>query len=166
MSRAEFHALTAVIDYPMFVVTCAAGGERAGCLVGFATQCSIDPPRYLVCLSHANRTEDVAKRADVLAVHLLSADQQDVAELFGSQTGDEIDKFERCEWEPGPLGVPLLTACPSRFVGRVFDRHAFGDHTGYVLDVVDAAAPDARYGDGFRPLTFQQVRHVEPGHPA
>jgi len=166
MSQAEFHALTAVIDYPMFVVTCAAGGERAGCLVGFATQCSIDPPRYLVCLSHANRTEGVAQRADVLAVHLLSADQQDVADLFGAKTGDDIDKFQRCEWEPGPSGVPLLTACPSRFVGQVVDRRTFGDHTGYVLDVLDAAAPEAGDGDRFRPLTFQHVRDIEPGHPA
>lgn len=39
----SLEALTAALDYPMFVVTVAAGGERAGCLVGFATQCSIDP---------------------------------------------------------------------------------------------------------------------------
>ena len=164
MSRTEFHALTAVIDYPMLVVTCADGDDRAGCLVGFATQCSIDPPRYLVCLSHANRTEAVARRTDTLAVHLLSADQKDVAELFGSQTGDEVDKFEGCEWEPGPSGVPLLTACPTRFVGRVVDRRSFGDHTGYVLDVVKASAPAG--ADGFEPLTFHRVRDLEPGHPA
>ena len=46
-----FNALASELDYPMFVVTTAAGGAPAGCLVGFATQCSIDPPRFLVCLS-------------------------------------------------------------------------------------------------------------------
>ncbi len=39
-----FTELTAAMDYPMFVVTAAAAGEQSGCLVGFATQCSIDPP--------------------------------------------------------------------------------------------------------------------------
>ena len=47
------HELVSELDYPMFIVTCADERERAGCLVGFATQCSIDPPRFLVCLSTA-----------------------------------------------------------------------------------------------------------------
>jgi len=40
-----FHDLAADLDYPMLIVTAAADGERAGCLVGFAAQCSIDPLR-------------------------------------------------------------------------------------------------------------------------
>ena len=166
MAESPFHALTSVVDYPMFVVTCAHDGARAGCLVGFATQCSIDPPHYLVCISQANHTEKVARGADVLAVHLLSADQRDVAELFGSETGDEVDKFEQCRWEEGPSGVPLLAGCPNRFVGRVADRVDLGDHTGYVLDVSDATTGVGAETAGFRPLTFQQVRHLHPGHPA
>ena len=45
----SFGALTSALDYPMFIVTVAPDGGRAGCLVGFATQCSIDPVRFLVC---------------------------------------------------------------------------------------------------------------------
>src|SRR5688572_5063739 len=38
------------LDGPMFVVTAAhpESGARAGCLVGFATQCSIDPDLFVV----------------------------------------------------------------------------------------------------------------------
>ena len=48
MSEVEehFQALVAGLDYPMYVVTVAADGDRAGCLVVFATKASIDPPRY------------------------------------------------------------------------------------------------------------------------
>jgi flavin reductase (DIM6/NTAB) family NADH-FMN oxidoreductase RutF len=167
MPENPFHVLTAVVDYPMFVVTCARDGERAGCLVGFATQCSIDPPHFLVCISQANHTEKVAQGAEVLAVHLLASDQEDVAELFGEATGDEVDKFDRCRWEEGPSGVPLLVDCPNRFVGRISRHVDLGDHTGYVLDVTEATT-GGRDADtsGFHPLTFQQVRHLEPGHPA
>ncbi len=42
-----FQTLVADIDYPMFIVTTAADGERAGCLIGFLTQASIKPPRLL-----------------------------------------------------------------------------------------------------------------------
>ena len=45
---AQFDAFVGGLDYPVFVVTAAHGEERSGCLVGFATQASIDPPRMLV----------------------------------------------------------------------------------------------------------------------
>jgi len=62
------------LDYPMFIVTTrSTKGERAGCLVGFATQCSIDPPRVLVCISRANRTYRVAEDAEALGVHFVPA---------------------------------------------------------------------------------------------
>ena len=55
-----FLDLTGELDFSMLVVTAFDGRERAGCLVGFSTQCSIDPPRYLVCISTANHTARVA----------------------------------------------------------------------------------------------------------
>jgi flavin reductase (DIM6/NTAB) family NADH-FMN oxidoreductase RutF len=156
-----FGALSAALDYPMLVVTAAAGDDRAGCLVGFATQCSMDPVRFVAFLSRQNRTCRVAQRSAVLAVHVLGAEQRPLAELFGAQTGDDVDKFARCPWTPGLEGVPLLDACPNRLVGRVVDKVDGGDHLGFVLDVIEASAADPA-----PPLMFQQVRDVEPGHPA
>ncbi len=157
-----FSELTSALDYPMFVVTAASpSGEPSGCLVGFATQCSIRPARYLVCLSQRNHTHGVASRASALAVHLLGRDQRHVAELFGGATGDEVDKFARCPWVWGPRGSPMLVECPHRFVGNVLERLDVGDHTAYLLEV------EAAFGDGdLQLLTFQQVRDLEPGHGA
>jgi hypothetical protein len=56
LSTAKFDEFIKGLDYPMFVVTTVAAGQRAGCLVGFTTQASIDPPRLLVCLSVENHT--------------------------------------------------------------------------------------------------------------
>jgi flavin reductase (DIM6/NTAB) family NADH-FMN oxidoreductase RutF len=39
--RSAFETIVATLDYPMFIVTTAAEGRRAGCLVGFGTQTSI-----------------------------------------------------------------------------------------------------------------------------
>src|SRR5206468_3781620 len=105
----RFSRYTSILDYPMFVVTAvdANTGARSGCLVGFVTQCSLDPMRFLVCLSRANHTYGVARGAPVLAVHALGPEHRDLATLFGTRTGDEIDKFTRCAWHPGPAGVPL-----------------------------------------------------------
>jgi flavin reductase (DIM6/NTAB) family NADH-FMN oxidoreductase RutF len=62
---ATFNSLVGDLDYPMFIVTACADGERSGCLIGFATQASIDPPRFLVGLSHKNRTYRVGIKAEL-----------------------------------------------------------------------------------------------------
>ncbi|MGE3619557.1 MAG: flavin reductase family protein [Acidimicrobiia bacterium] len=153
--------LVAPLDPALAVVTVAVAGERAGCLVGFHSQCSIEPERYAVWLSEANRTTRLSRSAPVLAVHLLERSQHDLAALFGGSTGDEVDKFARCDWVPGPDGVPLLRACPHRFVGRPVARLAgAGDHECVVLEPVEVGATPA-----FGPLRLAAVADVEAGHP-
>ncbi|MFB6836472.1 flavin reductase family protein [Streptomyces sp. NPDC056361] len=92
---------TDVLDHPMYAVTAAAHGEQGCCLVGFASPCSIEPPRFMVWISTANRTYRTAHHASHLAVHALRRDQKQVAELFGGRTGDDIDEFGRVAWRPG-----------------------------------------------------------------
>src|SRR5215217_860448 len=86
------------LDYPMVIVTASNGEERAGCLVGYSTPASIDPPRFSVFISKANRTYEVAAGTETLIVHAVPSDAGDLARLFGGETGDDVDKFERCEW--------------------------------------------------------------------
>ncbi len=163
MSRSldTVHELVSELDYPMFIVTVAAAGERAGCLVGFATQCSIDPPRFLVCLSDKNRTYRVAKGAEAMVVHLVPRGADELAELFGSETGDTIDKFERCRWRPGPMDVPVLEDCRNWFAGQVLGRMDAGDHAAFLLEPFEAASDSG--GGSF---TFHRARRMEPGHEA
>jgi flavin reductase (DIM6/NTAB) family NADH-FMN oxidoreductase RutF len=161
VDTAEFDAVIAGLDYPMFVVTTVHDGERAGCMVGFTTQASISPPRMLVCLSVKNRTYRVARAAEVLAVHVLDPDDGPLAELFGGETGDDVDKFSRIGWSEGPGGVPLLDECSRRFVGRIVERVELGDHTGFLLEPVQGES--ARPGPALR---FSQVEDLRPGHDA
>jgi flavin reductase (DIM6/NTAB) family NADH-FMN oxidoreductase RutF len=162
MDRDAVDDVMASLDPSMAIVTAAtAGGERAGCLIGFATQCSIHPPRFLAGISDKNRTYRVAQAADSMAVHLVPEDATELAELFGGETGDEVDKFERCAWRPGPGDVPLLDDCPNRFVGRIIERADFGDHTGMVLDPFYADEDEAS-----GQLGFHRAKRIEPGHEA
>ena len=157
----EVHALVSDLDYPMFIVTATNGRERAGCLVGFATQCSINPPRFLVCLSDKNRTYRVAKDADVVVVHLVPADADPLAQLFGSETGDDTDKFARCAWHEGPEGTPVLDECGNWFAGRIVERVPAGDHCALLLEPFEASSEN----DG-RPFTFHRAKRLDPGHEA
>src|SRR5215204_5442563 len=127
--RAALDRLVNRLDYPMLIVTAEAGGERAGCLVGFATQCSIQPPRFL-----------------------LGPEDRALAALFGEATGDAVDKFSHCRWHPGPAG-PVLEACRQWFAGRVLNRFDVGDHVAFLVEPFAAAA---RPLEG--QLGFQDVR--------
>jgi flavin reductase (DIM6/NTAB) family NADH-FMN oxidoreductase RutF len=146
----------------MFVVTAAAGNARAGCLVGFATQVSINPPRFLVGLSEKNHTTTLAAAATHLAVHLLRAEDRALARLFGEETGDQVNKFTQCRWSSGPHGVPVLDDSPAWFVGRIAERIDFGDHVGHLL--VPVHVETSRPTEGF--LTFADVRDFDAGHDA
>jgi len=161
VEETEFAQLAHAVPGAALVVTAAAGGDREGCLVGFATQASIHPPRLLVCLSVQNATFETAEVATHLGVHVVPAGRRDLAELFGGETGDEVDKFARCRWENGPGGEPLLLGCPMRLSGRILDRHPLGDHVGFLLEPVAVWAVEP-----FEPLDIRQAGGIQPGHPA
>lgn len=159
--EAALHRLADDLDAPMIIVTAVApDGRRSGCLVGFSTQCSIHPPRVLVCISKANHTLPVATAAPVLALHWLGDDDRRLAELFGGETGDEVDKFERCAWQPGPGGVPVLEGVKGWVAGPVVGRFDVGDHVGFVVEAEVGADEEPSAGQ----LGFQAVKNVEPGH--
>ncbi len=157
----QFHPFLEGLDYPMFIVTTVHAGERSGCLIGFATQVSVHPPRMLACLSVRNHTYRVARDAQLMALHALAEDQRELSERFGEQTGDTVDKFRHGGWHTGPGGVPLLDDCPRVMLGRIAQQVPFGDHVGFVLDPILAERRDGSPG-----LAFQAVRDMSPGHDA
>lgn len=156
---AEFSKLVSQLDYSLFVITAANGQERAGCLIGFASQVSIHPSRFLACLSVKNRTYRVASEARTLVVHLVPEDADELAQLFGGETGDDTDKFARCEWAPGPDGTPVVTGLRNWFAGRVIERIDFGDHVGFLLEPVKVNQEEKQ-----EPFTFRRGRWIDPGH--
>ncbi len=152
-----FEGLVGELEYPMFILT--APGPL-GCLVGFATQASIDPPRFIACLSHRNRTFREGRDAPALGVHAVPADAADLAELFGGETQDTTDKFARVDWREGPEGVPILERCENWFVGRVIERLDAGDHDAFLLEpIAGESAEQAEF-------TFHRAKRIDPGHEA
>jgi flavin reductase (DIM6/NTAB) family NADH-FMN oxidoreductase RutF len=153
-------ALSGAFPAPAFVVTACAADRRAGCVVGFATEVSIHPARFLACISRLNATFAVANAAERLAVHAVTAAQRELAELFGGETGDDVDKFSLCEWTAAADGSPILTACPTWFLGRIVERIDLGDHVGFVLH------PESWHdGGAIAQLTVRDLGEIVPGHP-
>lgn len=154
-------AFISKLESSMFVVTTVdEDGELSGCLVGFGTQCSIEPTRFLVCLSKVNHTYSVARRSHHLAVHLLGEQQIELASLFGERTGDTVSKFDRCRWHPGRSGVPILSDCAAWIEGQIMDRFDVGDHEAISIQPLGGGS-----GRTERVLTSQRLPSLSPGHP-
>lgn len=155
-----FESLVGGLDYPMYLVTAAAAdGERSGCLVGFATQASITPRRFLVMVSKANHTFAVASDAVVLIVHVLRPADHELAERFGETTGDRVDKFDGLAVLDGPGSAPVIEGL-DWFAGRVLSTFDCGDHVAFLLAPNDGVALRTAQGQ----LGFQSVKGMEPGH--
>jgi flavin reductase (DIM6/NTAB) family NADH-FMN oxidoreductase RutF len=155
------------VDPVAVIVTCASGGDLAGCLVTFSHPCSIEPPRYAAWLSRHNRTYRVALRSDELIVHLLTYADLPLAELFGGVSG--TGKFSRVPWSDRD-GTPLLRTSGGWLRGRILSRsagldQAGGDHVCFVLEPVEASDCGNGGRNGGRPLRHSDVRHITPGQP-
>lgn len=161
MDEERFDELATATDPAMAVVTTVAGGQRSGCLVGFHGQTSIEPRRYGVWISKANHTYGVVLEASHVAVHLLGSHDHDLADAFGSLTGDEVDKFSLVEVHDGPGGVPILDRSAHGLVGTkaaLLDEG--GDHVLVTLDPVEVWSRGTMV-----PLRLSDVDDVEPAHP-
>jgi flavin reductase (DIM6/NTAB) family NADH-FMN oxidoreductase RutF len=160
MTDGSFGTIASALDAPLIVVTAADARERAGCLVGFHSQSSIEPLRYCVWLSKANFTYRVALRSTHLGIHFLTAADLPLAERFGTLSGDDVDKFAGLRTGPGPGRVPVLEDCPHWLVARritlVDDG---GDHVCVMTETVAAHT-----GGRFEPLRLAQAAHLQPGH--
>ena len=148
------------VDSPIYIVTTASCGETAGCLVGFATQCSIEPVRFGVWLSKLNRTYRIACSATTLVAHVLRVGDHEFAVRFGGETGDDVDKFDGIDWRPGPDGCPVLAGL-DWFAGSIVVRFDTGDHVAFVLAPIDGEC--ARRG--VAQLTYDDISDVDAGHP-
>ena len=129
--------------------------------MGFTTQASIDPPRFIACLSHKNRTFREGKDAPALGVHAVPADAEDLAAALrrrDRRPHGQVRAHRR--GVKGPLGVPILDRCENWFVGRVLGRVDAGDHDAFLLEPIDASS-----GDG-EEFTFHRAKRIDPGHEA
>jgi flavin reductase (DIM6/NTAB) family NADH-FMN oxidoreductase RutF len=127
--------------------------------VGFTatsfTSVSLDPPLVSFCVAHSASAWPRVSAAPVVAVHVLTAEQERVARAFATPG---IDRFAEHEsigaWHEGPHGVPLLDGALAVLICRPVDRIEAGDHVIVVAAPIhaehhdDADAAPLVYHDG------------------
>lgn len=118
----------AMADFPSGVTVVTTLDEN-GALVGFTASAfsslSMDPPLVLVCPALSSATYPHLVRNQRFAIHILGADQQDLAMAFASKGADKVSALE---WGMSDLGNPLLKGATCVLECTLWREYEGGDH--------------------------------------
>lgn len=140
----RFRAGMARLGSACTIITSAQQGERAGLTATAVCSVSVDPPRLLVCVNRSTHAHSIIEASQVLAVNVLSAEQEPLARRFAGMvegvSGPE--KFQGGLWHDSLAGVPLLAGALVSFECRVLSSSEHGSHSVFLCDVTAVHALD------------------------
>lgn len=110
----------------------SASGHPVGITVSSFNALSLTPPLVLWSLGSTASTLPAFEQCSHYAVHVLSATQKPLAELFARKGAD---RFAQTEFYPSAHGVPLLPECMAVFECRNLRHFREGDHEVFIGQV-------------------------------
>ncbi|MEY4749138.1 MAG: hypothetical protein RIQ60_1352 [Pseudomonadota bacterium] len=114
------------------VTTLTPDGEPIGLTVNSFNSVSLEPPLVLWSLGLRSGTRDIFRTAARWVVHVLSADQRELAERFALRG---VDRFAGVAWQPGLGAMPVLDGAAAVFECRAHTSHEAGDHVILIGEV-------------------------------
>lgn len=135
------------------VATVAFEGERHGMTVSSFTSVSADPPIVLISTHKNTRTHDLILRSGAFAVTLLSADQQEISDIFAGRVPEHEDRFVGQETVTLSTGTPALAGGLAVFDCRLIGTYETETTTVMFGEVVEARLSD-RPVDSLQPLLY------------
>jgi flavin reductase (DIM6/NTAB) family NADH-FMN oxidoreductase RutF len=123
------------------ITTRAPDGTPMGLTANSFNSVSLSPPLVLWSLATKSASLPVFLQAKHYAIHVLSVEQQALAERFASKTAH---RFEGLELAAGHGGTPLLTGCAAVFQCTSRSQYPEGDHVILVGEVIACQHDAAR----------------------
>lgn len=143
------------------VVAARHGPLLAGMTANGIASISIDPPLMMASIGRRAETHQAIVGSHAFAVSVLADDQQSLAECFAQPTtAAKLTRFCDAAWHEAETGSPILEGAIAYFDCRITERHAGGDHTIFVGEIVAAgyredAAPLMWFGSRYRRLAAE-----------
>ena len=147
----EFRAALGMFATGVTIVTARdAEGRRFGLTANSFNSVSLDPPLVLWSLSQRAASLAAFSAGSHYAVHILAADQRELAERFAQP---HLDRFEGIDVVEGAGGAPLLPGTAALFECFNRSRYSEGDHIIFVGEV-----ERCRHREGAAPLIYHGGR--------
>lgn len=115
------------------VVSADAGEGPVALTASSVSSVSADPPVLTFAISGSTSSARTLTTASSVVVHLLGADQLELAVRCATPG---VDRFaDPAWWERLPTGEPAFVGSRARLVGDVIDRRTYGDSTVIALRI-------------------------------
>jgi flavin reductase ActVB len=162
-------AMTRLAGAVSVITTCDEQGQPWGFTASAFCSLSLEPPLVLFCLSEDADCYQAFVRARFFAIHLLSEQQRDLAQLFASK-GQA--KYQETTFVPGKLNLPLLPGSLVTLECSRLNAYPGGDHSiftglveyGKLAETDPAARPLLYYAHTYGTFT-SLASSEEPAHP-
>ncbi len=128
------------IGYGLYVVTCNDGKKDNGLIVNTVSQVTDTPNRIAVTINKANYSHHIIKQTGKMNVNCLTVDAPfKVFEVFGFQSGRNVDKFADCEPLRSDNGLVFLPRHINAFMSLKVEQYVDLDTHGMFICSVSEA---------------------------
>lgn len=135
------------------VITADAGNGPVGLTAASVFSVSAEPALLVFSVSDDSSSARTLHKTENVVIHLLSADQVDLAKLC-AKSG--VDRFaDTSLWDRLPSGEPYFPTAQAWILGRVVNRMPAGGATVLVVNDLEASEPE---GDFLPPLVCHNRR--------
>lgn len=159
MDQRHLRDLMARFATGVTVVAARHGPLLAGMTANAIASISIDPPLMMASVARKAETHGAIIGSHAFAINVLADGQQSLADCFARPTtAEKLTGFCGAEWHEAETGSPILEDALAFFDCRLTERHAGGDHTIFIGEIVAAgfredAAPLLWYASGYHRLS-------------
>ncbi len=139
MSKITKEPAGAPFPTPVVLVTTAAKGQTNIITLAWAgVVCSI-PLMIGLAIRPSRHSHSLLLDTPELVINLPRADQVEAADICGTSSGRDTDKFARTGWTAVPgeeVAAPLIDECPINLECRVTQRLELGSHDLFICEVL------------------------------
>jgi flavin reductase (DIM6/NTAB) family NADH-FMN oxidoreductase RutF len=136
------------------IATTTYDNKPWGLTVSSFTSISLDPPLIMVSIGKGTKSHDAFIGSDNLAVNLLSAGQEVLADAFAGKVPQER-RFDLVEYRIGKSGAPILNAASGYLDCKKWRVYEAGDHSIILGEVIDGDVSGIPY-----PLVYHNRKYT------
>ena len=148
------HALSQFTTGVTIVTASAPDGTPVGMTANSFSSVSLEPPLVLWSVSLQAASQAVFRNCERYLVHVLAADQLELAKRFATRGADRFDTQSGTAWSSNGAQPPRLDGCVAWFECANRSQYEEGDHV-ILIGRVDAFAVN-----GGTPLVFHDGRYI------
>ena len=128
------------IGYGLYVITSNDGKKDNGLIVNTVTQVTNTPNRIAVTINKENYSHHIIKQTGKMNINCLSTDAPfKVFEVFGFQSGRNVDKFADCEPLRADNGLVFLPRYINSFMSLKVEQYVDLDtHGMFICSITEA----------------------------